>query len=217
VTTSNPSPQKTMVASYERSFMPFVFDALISTLFVPFGGVQKLRTDAIDRMDVQPDASVLELACGTGGITKLLLARGAQVTAIDGAEQMLARARKRAPGATYQQSPLEDFRPATRYDFVLLAFVLHEIPKDLRARVLNSAREALAPGGTVVVLDHAVPKSGLFSRAWRLFLLKLEPPTVRDCIEAGYDAELESAGLNVTAHHALAGGTAELTLARAAN
>ncbi|MBI1915267.1 MAG: class I SAM-dependent methyltransferase [Planctomycetes bacterium] len=41
---------------------------------------------------------VLELGCGTGGITRLLLERGVAVTAVDGSERMLARARRRAPG-----------------------------------------------------------------------------------------------------------------------
>ncbi len=210
----NPAPPATMVASYERPFVPFAFDVLISTIFIPFGGIQKLRSDALDRIGVKSGTRVLELACGTGGITKLLLERGAEVTAIDGSENMLARARKHAPGAKFAQSPLEDFEPTDRFDVVLFAFVLHELPKDLRVRVLNAGRRALMPEGTLAVLDHAVPKTGTLARVWRSFLLKLEPPTVRDCIEAGYDEELRDAGLNVISRHELAGGTAALTLAR---
>jgi ubiquinone/menaquinone biosynthesis C-methylase UbiE len=213
----NPAPPVTMVASYERPFVPFAFDVLISTIFIPFGGIRKLRSDALDRIGVKPGTRVLELACGTGGITKLLLERGAEVTAIDGAEHMLVRARKRALGAKFAQSPLEDFEPTDRFDVVLFAFVLHELPKDLRVRVLNAGRRALMPEGTLAVLDHAAPRSGSVGRAWRRFLLRLEPTTVRDCIEAGYDAELEAAGLEVTERHSLAGGTAALTLARMPN
>ena len=66
----------------------------------------------------------------------------------------------------------------------------------------------------VAVLDHAVPRSGALARAWRAFLLRLEPPTVAECIEQGYDSELEVAGVKVFAHHELARGTAALTLGR---
>lgn len=210
-----PQAPATMAASYERPLVPLAFDVLISAMFVPFGGVRRLRSHALDQLGIRAGTGVLELGCGTGGITKLLVSRGAAVTAVDGSAHMLDRARERAPGAVFIQSPLETFEPSGQFDVVLLAFVLHEIPKDLRAQVLNSARPALAPGGTLVVLDHAVPKSGGLARFWRSFLLKLEPPTVRDCIEAGYDSELRAAGFEPTARHDLAGGTAALTLARA--
>ena len=204
---------RTTVASYERSFIPLAFDILISTVFVPFGGIRKLRSTALDYLEVRPGMRVLELGCGTGGITRMLLARGAHLTSIDGSKQMLARAQRRAPGARFEQQQLESLEIRGEFDLVLFAFVLHELPRELRGRALAAAVNALSPTGRVVTLDHAVPRTGVLARAWRAFLLRLEPPTVADCIEQGYGAELEAVGMRVFERHDLAQGTAEITLA----
>ncbi|HKQ72944.1 MAG TPA: methyltransferase domain-containing protein [Blastocatellia bacterium] len=203
----------TTVSSYERRFVPLAFDFLISTVFAPFGGIRKLRSAALDCLDIRPGMRVLELGCGTGGVTRLLLSRGAEVTCIDGSARMLSRARKRAPGARFKLQRLESLEIDGTYDLALFAFVLHELPRELRGRALAAAINALSPTGIVAVLDHAVPRSGMLARAWRAFLLRLEPPTVAECIEHGYDTELESAGVKVFAHRDLARGTVELTLA----
>jgi hypothetical protein len=67
--------------SYDKRYMPAIFDILIALMFAPFGGVKKLRTRALDAAKVGRGTKVLELGCGTGSITKLLLQRGAEVTA----------------------------------------------------------------------------------------------------------------------------------------
>jgi ubiquinone/menaquinone biosynthesis C-methylase UbiE len=193
--------------------MPLAFDVLISTMFVPFGGVRKLRSRALDLLKIRPGSRVLELGCGTGGVTRLLLARGAKVTSIDGSERMLARARRRLPGASFDRQQLESLELKGKFDVALFAFVLHELPRDLRQRALAAAVKSLSPTGMIAVLDHAVPRSGALARGWREFLLRLEPPSVAECIERGYEDELEAVGASVFMRYDLARGTAALTLA----
>lgn len=201
------------VAAYEKRFVPLAYDFLVASIFTPFGGVKRLRKAALDLIGVRAGMRVLEPGCGTGGVTKLLLARGADVTAMDGSEQMLMRARRRAPGARFERQQLETLAAAGGFDLVLFSFVLHELPRELRAQALAAAMRTLGPEGRIAVLDHAVPGSGRFAKAWRGFLMKLEPPGVAECIERGYEAELEAVGMRVTARHALAGGTAALLIA----
>lgn len=205
--------ERSNVDAYEKRFVPLAYDVLVTAIFTPFGGVKRLRGRALDLIGVRPGLRVLEPGCGTGGVTRLLLARGAEVVAVDGSAQMLARAARRAPGARFEQQQLETLDAAGEFDLVLYSFVLHELPRELRRRALRAAVRSLAPGGRIAVLDHAVPGKGRFARAWRGFLMKLEPPSVAECIGRGYDAELEAEGLRVTVRHALAGGTAALTIA----
>ncbi|HEY4345545.1 MAG TPA: methyltransferase domain-containing protein [Parvibaculum sp.] len=205
--------ERSNVAAYENRFVPIAYDVLVASIFTPFGGVTRLRMKAIDLIGVSNGMRVLEPGCGTGGVTKLLVARGADVTAVDGSEQMLSRARRRAPGARFEKQQLETLDAAGTFDLVLFSFVLHELPRGLRAQALAAGVRSLVPNGRIAVLDHAVPGSGRFAQAWRGFLMKLEPPSVAECIERGYDTELEAAGMRVTAHYALAGGTAALTIA----
>jgi ubiquinone/menaquinone biosynthesis C-methylase UbiE len=163
---------------------------------------------------MRPGMRVLELGCGTGGITRLLLDRGASVTAVDGSRQMLARARWRAPQATFIHARLEKLDVEGTFDRVLFAFVLHELTADDRKLALAAAREKLAPDGLLGILDHAVPHTRGLATAWRSFLLRMEPPTVADCIKTGYEAELATAGFELVGRHALAGGTAQFLLAK---
>ena len=46
-----------------------------------------------------PGASVLEIGCGTGQLTRSLLARGLQVTAIEPGERLMSRARDQLASA----------------------------------------------------------------------------------------------------------------------
>lgn len=190
--------------------MPFAYDLVSRTMFAPAGGLRRLRTHALELAEVKPGDRVLELGCGTGGLTELLLARGAKVDAVDGSSAMIRRARKRAPGASFRQSSLEGLTVGGEYDLVLFAFVLHELPRALRIELM---RMTLVRAGRLLILDHSVPQRGFGAKAWRRLLLTLEPPTVREIIASGYRAELEEAGWHVTAEHSLARATAALTIA----
>jgi ubiquinone/menaquinone biosynthesis C-methylase UbiE len=201
---------------YDGRSAPYVYDLAVHAIFLPFGGVQRLRKRALDLLSIQPGTRVLELGCGTGGITRLLLARGAKVTAVDGSQQMLDRAQRRAPAASFHQARLEAVHVDGKFDLALFAFVLHELTPEDRLRALVSAREALAAGGKLAILDHAVPTSPGLAKWWRSFLMRIEPPTVVDCITDAYQRDLAQADLLVLAHHPLARGTAKLIVAQPA-
>jgi ubiquinone/menaquinone biosynthesis C-methylase UbiE len=203
------------VATFEKPLVPMMYDALVRVMYLPAGGEAELRQSAVDRLALEPGARVLELGCGTGSFTRLLLAAGARVTALDGSSRMLERAERRAPGAKYERQDLRLLRldGAERYDLVLFGFVLHEFEAEERRVLFEQARNVLAPNGRVAIVDHAVPEKGSFAQAYRRFLLSLEPPTVRSVIERGYDAELHAAGLRVCERAALARGAAMFVVA----
>jgi ubiquinone/menaquinone biosynthesis C-methylase UbiE len=203
------------VPAYEKRLMPWLFNLAIAAIFAPFGGARKLRERALDLARIGPGSRVLELGCGTGGVTALMLARGADVLALDGSARMLEQARRAAPAAKFSQVQLEDLSLSGSYDVVLLAFVLHELNPALRRAVLEKGLAALdTTDGRIAILDHAVPDSRLLARFWRRLLLMMEPPSVRDCIEKGYADEIQASGGEIEAIHPLAGGTAALTLAK---
>lgn len=193
--------------------MPRLYDVVAKMMFAPFGGIGALRKQALDLVGVTAGSRVLELGCGTGALTKMMTERGAEVHAIDGSHQMLERARHVAPAARFERLQLEALEVAGAYDITLLAFVLHELSRSIRASVIAKTLEALDGVGRLAILDHALPQKGLFAPAWRRLLLTIEPPTVRDCIERGYRTEIEEAGGRVVGIYPLAGGTAALTLA----
>src|SRR5687767_2342029 len=87
--------------SYRNPFIGYGYDALSWLVYSPLGGRSALREQALNLLDLTAGERVLELGCGTGGITSQLLRRGALVTAVDWSEPMLKIAKQRAPGATF--------------------------------------------------------------------------------------------------------------------
>src|SRR6266498_3857383 len=80
----------------------------------------------------QPAGRVLELACGPGAWTELLLHYATSVTAIDSAPEMLARAKARVgvERVRFIQADLFHWTPAQRYDFIFFGFWLSHVPSD---------------------------------------------------------------------------------------
>jgi demethylmenaquinone methyltransferase/2-methoxy-6-polyprenyl-1,4-benzoquinol methylase len=99
--------------------------------------------------------SVLELACGTGQWTRLLAARGHPVTAVDGAPEMLQRARDRVGDldVEFVQADLFSWQPPRTFDTVFFGFWLSHVPPSHFAAFWSLVRGAVGPGGRVCFVD----------------------------------------------------------------
>jgi SAM-dependent methyltransferase len=99
----------------------------------------------------------LDLGTGEGRNAVWMAERGWRVTAVDFSPVGLAKAARlaeaRGVAVDWVTFDLRDYRPPTAtFDLVLVAY-LHLRPL-ARAGVLQSAAEALAPGGTLLVVGH---------------------------------------------------------------
>lgn len=99
----------------------------------------------------------LDLACGAGRNAVWLAERGWAVTGIDFSDVALENARglaaERGVGVEWVQADLRDWRPAGA-TFDLVAVLYLQVPADERRLVLGRAAEAVAPGGTLLVVGH---------------------------------------------------------------
>lgn len=90
-------------------------------------------------------ASILELGCGVGRLTKVLLDLGFRVTAIDNSQDVLMHA---PAAAELIQCDIETLRLENSFDAVLLASCLINVPSPpARFAFLRTAREHLKVGG----------------------------------------------------------------------
>jgi SAM-dependent methyltransferase len=99
----------------------------------------------------------LDLACGEGQNAVWLASLGWDVTAVDYADVAVAKGIERAARAgvavDFQVGDLLDYVPEARsFDLVVILY-LHISSDGLRF-VLERAAEALAPGGTLVLVGH---------------------------------------------------------------
>jgi len=102
-----------------------------------------------------PDASVLEIGCGTGQLTRSLLARGLRVTAVEPGERLIARARDQLASAgevEFVNRRLEEASlPSAHYSVVFSASAIHWVDPDVSWRTIA---EALVDGGTLVLVSY---------------------------------------------------------------
>lgn len=183
----------------------------------PYGAMLAQLEGVLDRLGVGraggSDADVLELACGTGAWTELLVRRCRSVLAVDGAPEMLAFTSERVPEATYVQADLLDPAwtppPDRRFDAVFFGFWLSHVPLDRFERFWSVLRPAVADGGSVAFVDTG-PADAVNDNpdgpgtAWRRLpaggtarIVKVfhEPPELVDRLGAlGWDADVSAWG-----------------------
>jgi SAM-dependent methyltransferase len=98
---------------------------------------------------------VLEIGCGTGQLTRSLLARGLRVTALEPGDQLIRLAEenlKDAGDVEFVHARLEDtHRPCESYEAVFSASAIHWVDPDLSWRKIAGA---LAPNGTLALIQY---------------------------------------------------------------
>jgi ubiquinone/menaquinone biosynthesis C-methylase UbiE len=137
-----------------------------------------------------PAARVLDVACGTGFLTRYL--RG-DVVGLDQSERMLAEARRRHAGATYVLGDaLRLPFPDSSFDRVVSAhFYGHLRPRERRSFL----REALRVAPRLVVVDSAlregVPREETQERVlsdgsrWRVYKRYFDPAALAEELGSG--------------------------------
>ena len=133
-----------------------------------FGQDPRWRRFLVSRLP--PDGGhVLDVATGTGLVAEALLARGFRVTGLDQSPEMLARARDRFDGgvelveASAEALPFGD----ASFDHLTFTYLLRYV--DDPAATLRELARVVRPGGTVAMLEFAVPR-GVWRPAWDLWV-----------------------------------------------
>jgi demethylmenaquinone methyltransferase/2-methoxy-6-polyprenyl-1,4-benzoquinol methylase len=201
---------------------PERYDAGMRTLTL--GRIERLHAAVAEAAvpDEKARARVLEIGCGTGAVTALLVSRGAAVTALDQAPEMLEQAKARLGADAcvewLEQTASEiDRLPQRAFDAVVLSLCLSDMSRSERVFVLREASLRLAAGGRLVVADETraegwrrgaqlvwrVPQAAL---GWLLVGSVSQP--IPNLVR-----EVESTGLSVTHEASWLGGTLRLAAA----
>ena len=198
-----------------------VYDTVLEPLNAP------VRAKALRLWPPQPGSVVLDAACGTGAALADYRDAGCQVLGADPSPAMLAQARQRlGPDADLRRTIGERLPVDTAAaDLVLLALVLHSIPREEALQLLAESQRALRPGGRILVTDFGVgplkPPRGHASRGLTAVAELLAGPRhASNCVRylraGGLPALAAESGLRDVASHPTAGGNLTLTMLAAA-
>jgi len=140
-----------------------------------FGQDPRWRHFLVSRMDVEPDARVLDVATGTAAVAIELVRRfGCRVVGLDQSGEMLAEARRRVDAAALSdrielvQGEAEQltFDDAS-FDGLTFTYLLRYVTDPLAT--LRELARVVRPGGTIAMLEFGVPR-GLVRPAWELWV-----------------------------------------------
>lgn len=105
----------------------------------------------------QPSGKVLEIACGTGNGTSLLLQYADSLTAIDSSEESITISREKLgndPRVRYVVADIFSWQPDGHYDVVFFSYWLSHVPPSRFEDFWNLVATALRPGGRVFFVDE---------------------------------------------------------------
>jgi demethylmenaquinone methyltransferase/2-methoxy-6-polyprenyl-1,4-benzoquinol methylase len=157
--------------STRRLFAPLgpTYDRYSSLL--SFGQDPRWRRFLVSRIDTGANDTVLDVATGTGMVARELVRRtGSAVVGIDQSPEMLASARERTRGlpVTLVEGRAESLPFAdAEFDALTFTYLLRYV--DDPAATLSELARVVKPGGTIAMLEFALPR-GVWRPLWELWV-----------------------------------------------
>lgn len=127
----------------------------------------RVRRQVVDFANLGKDASVLDVATGTGQQAFAFAKRGYDVIGIDLTEAMLDIARKnnKTETAKFEAADATQLRFENNcFDVTCISFALHDMPLTIREKVLQEMARVTKPEGVIVIVDYDLPHNK-FGRA----------------------------------------------------
>jgi len=176
--------------------------------------------DLLNGVPLDAPRSVVDVGCGPGNSTELLVERypKATVSAFDSSAEMLVAARKRLPGVAFAQASAETWTPDAPPDLIYANAVFQWVPDHVA--VLVRLVEALAPGGVLAVqmpdnqqepshaMMRAVAAESDFAEAFRTPIAREVLPSVGVYYDALKPVAARVEIWRTTYHHVLGGADA---------
>jgi demethylmenaquinone methyltransferase/2-methoxy-6-polyprenyl-1,4-benzoquinol methylase len=135
-----------------------------------FGQDPRWRRFLVSRVEVPHGGTVLDVATGTGAVAAELLRRhDCRVVGIDQSPEMLGEARRRLGDQVElhegraEQLPFGD----ASFDALTFTYLLRYV--DDPSATMRELARVVRPGGTVAMLEFAVPK-GIWRPFWELYV-----------------------------------------------
>lgn len=181
------------------------YNLLVKWCFLPFGGEERCREELLTPIDISPKDRILDMCCGTGGATVSISKKAGEESEIIGMDLStgqinIAKKRGHFSNIKFIEGDVTStgFQEMS-FDKVFITHAIHEMPREIRYKVLTEAKRILKEKGKVIILELDNPESiltRLFIGLWFFYWLpfNFETPTRRDMLKHGLINEVEEAG-----------------------
>ncbi|HEY9853308.1 MAG TPA: class I SAM-dependent methyltransferase [Leptolyngbyaceae cyanobacterium] len=189
----------------------WLYDAVSGLAALSVGGESRFRRLALQGLTILPETKVLDLCCGSGQATQILVEYSQNVTGLDASPLSLKRAQQNVPQAEYVEAFAEDMPFADKiFDLVHTSVAMHEMEPTQLRKILNEVYRVLKPGGTFALVDFHPPTNPLFWPPISLFLWLFETETAWQLLQTDLLKLLEEIGFQQKKQILYAGGSLQV-------
>jgi len=182
------------------SLIKKVFDILAPFYDIVTIPISRVRNKVVNFADAKSGSKILDVATGTGKQAFAFAKKGYDVIGIDLSEAMLKVAnRKNKHGnvkfevADATNLPFED----NSFDVSCVSFALHDMPLNIREKVLKEMVRVTKPEGMIVIVDYALPKNRVSRFLIYHFVKLYEREYYLKFINSDFEALLRTSGIEI--------------------
>jgi len=193
----------------------WLYDGISRLAALAVGGEGRFRRLPLTGLTINSETKILDLCCGSGQATQVLLQYSPQVTGLDASPLSLARARQNVPQANYIEGWAEKMPFGNQeFDLVHSSAAMHEMMPGQREEIFREVCRVLKPGGIFTMVDFHRPTNPLFWPGLSIFLLLFETETAWEMLETDLGAGLREIGFEVSQVGLYAGGSLQVIQGR---
>jgi demethylmenaquinone methyltransferase/2-methoxy-6-polyprenyl-1,4-benzoquinol methylase len=193
----------------------WLYDGISRLAALAVGGEGRFRRLPLTGLTINSETRILDLCCGSGQATQVLLQYSPQVTGLDASPLSLARARHNVPQAEYVEGWAEKMPFGNQeFDLVHSSAAMHEMMLEQRQEIFREVYRVLKPGGIFTMVDFHRPTNPLFWPGLSVFLLLFETETAWEMLGTDLAGGLREIGFEVSQVGLYAGGSLQVIQGR---
>ncbi len=189
----------------------WLYDTISRLAALSVGGEDRFRHLAIKDLEINSETKILDLCCGSGQATQVLVKYSGDVTGLDASPKSLTRAKLNVPEAKYVEAFAENMPFLDeQFDLVHTSVAMHEMESEQLRQIFQQVKRVLKKGGVFTLIDLHRPTNFWFWPGMAMFLWLFETQTAWQLIDTDLEELLSQVGFAKFRSSTYAGGSLQV-------